>query len=494
MSSAVAFPVPTIVASLTALNQRHEHHAKFSDAWQTYEDLYCGGEHLRAKAASYLIKRQKEPIEVYAERVARVYYENYIGSIIDWYCATLFRTEPQVDLAEGSDAGFWQEFLPDVDLAGSSLTEFLRKVFRCAVLHRTAWVLVDLPHTAGEPANRAEQDAMGGSRAYLVLHEAPQVLDWREDGQGNLEWVKTKTVDLFRPSPLSGVTIQRETWTVYSRTDYERYSREGPADEWKKAPGKDVSVPLEASGPHALTDAGRVPLIRLDLGDGLWLANRAGLLALEHFQKSNALAWAIHMGLFAMPVIYSDREWKQVVGESYFIQLGPQDKFGWTEPEGKVFGLAAENLDRLKDEIYRVCYLMAQAGGREAKNTGQSGVSKAFDYRAVEEVLRALGSMVKDFVNQVLGAVALVRDESGTATARGLDNFDIRDLKAELDTALELSHLVGRASPTFARELRKRLAAKALDDVPEATKKQIAAEIDAANMEPAPEPAMEEEA
>ena len=65
------------------------------------------------------------------------------------------------------------------------------------------------------------------------------------------------------------------------------------------------------------------------------MLNRAGSLQLEHFNKSNALGWALTMGLFAMPVVYSDREWNQMVGESYYIQLGPGDKFGWTEPEGK---------------------------------------------------------------------------------------------------------------------------------------------------------------
>ncbi len=68
------------------------------------------------------------------------------------------------------------------------------------------------------------------------------------------------------------------------------------------------------------------------------------------------------MGLFASPVVYSDKEWNQVMGESYYIQLGQDDRFGWTEPEGKVYQIAADNLVRLKDEIYRVCYLMNQAG------------------------------------------------------------------------------------------------------------------------------------
>ena len=62
-----------------------------------------------------------------------------------------------------------------------------------------------------------------------------------------------------------------------------------------------------------------------------------------------------------------------MVGESYYIQLGRDDRFGWTEPEGKVYQIAADNLMRLKDEIYRVCYLMNQASGREADGISASG-------------------------------------------------------------------------------------------------------------------------
>src|SRR5262245_63040787 len=90
--------------------------------------------------------------------------------------------------------------------------------------------------------------------------------------------------------------------------------------------------------------------------------NKAALLQKEHLNKSNALSWALTMGLFAMPVVYSDREFSQIVGESYYLQLGPSDRFGWTEPDGKVFEIAAQNLNRLQEEIYRVCHL-AQAGG-----------------------------------------------------------------------------------------------------------------------------------
>ena len=131
--------------------------------------------------------------------------------------------------------------------------------------------------------------------------------------------------------------------------------------------------------------------------------NKAALLQLEHFNKSNALSWALTMGLFATPVIYSDREWNQIVGESYYIQLGPQDRFGWTEPEGKVYQIAADNLVKLKDEIYRVCYLMTQAGETSGRLTAIGARASRWTSSTTEEVLRAYGDTVKDAMKQVLG-------------------------------------------------------------------------------------------
>src|SRR5579884_2608811 len=76
--------------------REHPEYKIRAQTWRTYEDLYSGGEHLRANAERYLIRRHREPAEIYAERLSRVFYENYAGSIVDWYTATLFRREPLI--------------------------------------------------------------------------------------------------------------------------------------------------------------------------------------------------------------------------------------------------------------------------------------------------------------------------------------------------------------------------------------------------------------
>jgi len=69
---------------------------------QNHRDLCQGGEHFRLNAQNYLVPRQREPGDVYSERLSRMFYQNYIGSIVDWYTATLFSQEPILTF-EGQD-------------------------------------------------------------------------------------------------------------------------------------------------------------------------------------------------------------------------------------------------------------------------------------------------------------------------------------------------------------------------------------------------------
>ena len=230
-------------------------------------------------------------------------------------------------------------------------------------------------------------------------------------------------------------------------------------------------------GLHALAAQNRVPLFELRLSDGLWLMNKAGLLQLEHFNKSNALSWALTMGLFATPVIYSERPWNQIVGEAYYIQLGPNDRFGWTEPEGHVYQIASENLSRLQEEIYRVCYLMIQATGSHTPASAQSGLSKLRDFAITQEVLRAYGDAVKDTMKRVMRAIQIARCDELQVDVSGLDDFDIRDFSTDLQDAERLLSL-GIDSPTLKRQVLKRLAYKYLCDVRQEVKDRISTEID----------------
>jgi len=279
--------------------------------------------------------------------------------------------------------------------------------------------------------------------------------------------IRTKAIRKDRVEDADWTTETR--WAYYDKQTFRIYSQENE--------GLLNSSPrLVDEGTHALKKLNRVPLFDLRIPEGLWMLNRAGLLQLEHFNKSNALSWALTMGLFAMPVVYSDRDWSQMVGESYYIQLAPEDKFGWTEPEGKVFQIAQDNLSRLQEEIYRVCYL-AQAGGSLTGRGQQSGISKQLDFSITQEVLRAYGDAMKDLIRRVLTAIEAAREDGIGISVTGMDEFDITDFGTELSDAHSLLGL-GVQSPTLKKEIFKKLALKYLSDSRQDVKDRIVAEIE----------------
>lgn len=455
---------------MTEIDREHPEYRRNKRTLHMYRDLYTGGQQFKYRAAEYLLRRQKEPLDVYNERLQRTFYQNYIGSIVDWYAATLFRRAPSLQLEGGLESGrrFLAEFADDCDRRGTSLSAFFQACLTDALIAGGSHILLDFPRSSAIPTTRAEEDASGVSRAYLVRYQAEDLINWCLDEHGNYEWVVLRQSMRRQPNIDSPDMIEETYWFYYDRTEYRTYKRSEIGEH-------STPIQLIARGPHGMAHQGRVPLITLRVADGLWLLNKAAHLQLEHFNKSNALGWAITMGLFAMPVIYSDREWNQIVGESYYVQLGPQDKFGWTEPDGKVYTIAASNLETLKEEIYRVCYL-SQASGESTGGHAQSAASKQLDFQITVEVLRAYAVTVKDCIRGVLTAVTDARQDGVTISVSGLDEVDITDFMTEMSGASQLLGL-GIQSPTLKRQVLERLAFKYLSDARQEVKDQIAREI-----------------
>ncbi|MBV9269076.1 MAG: hypothetical protein JO061_23095 [Acidobacteriaceae bacterium] len=452
------------------IDREHADFRRKKATWQMYRDLYAGGEQFKLRAGAYLLPRQKEPLDVYSERLSRVFYQNYVGSIIDWYASTLFRRALSLQLEGGTvrERAFLSEFADDCDRRGTTLGNFFRRCLIDALVTGQSHILVDFPRADRLPANRAEEDASGLSRAYLLRYSAEDLINWSCDEQGEYEWIVLRQSSQKQLRVDSPELVEETRWQYYDREQFRVYRRLSYGE-------KSGAIELIAQGPHALMAARRIPMITLRVSDGLWLMNKAAHLQLEHFNKSNALGWAITMGLFAMPVIYSDREWNQIVGESYYVQLGPQDRFGWAEPDGKVYQIAAANLETLKEEIYRVSYL-SQASGEMIGGHAQSAASKQLDFTITEEVLRAYGSAVKECAARVMNAVTTARKDNVAVSIAGLDEVDITDFGTELGDAKSLMQM-GIESPTLKRQVLQGLALKYLSDARQDVKDQIAREI-----------------
>src|SRR3954454_25012114 len=116
---------------MVEIDREHPDHKRRQHMLRMYRDLYMGGLEFKQRASEYLLRRQKEPLDVYGERLQRAFYQNYVGSIIDWYAATLFRRSPSLQMEDGLQSGrrFLANFADDCDQRGTTLAAFFRACF-----------------------------------------------------------------------------------------------------------------------------------------------------------------------------------------------------------------------------------------------------------------------------------------------------------------------------------------------------------------------------
>lgn len=449
--------------------KEHPEYSFWKNHFDLYADLYAGGAQIKSRAESYLYRRLREPAEVYQERLNRSFYENHIGSIVDWFASTLFRREPIITVSGSSKKSteFYRDWLNDCDRNGTSITDFLRKKFIQSLVFGKSWIGLELPKANGSFHTRSEEERAGVDRAYLTDIHPSQVVNWSYDANGALEFV---VVSLEAPKSRTGTTELKTVrrFLIYTQTEFH------VVEETSDGQGKILRV--EDSGLHCCHAFGRVPLFEIAVSPGMWLLNKAGHLQLEHYNKLNSLAWSLGTALYSTPVIYSRKEWDQIIGESYYIHLDPEDKFTWTEPAGNVFNIAIQNLVRLQEEIYRTCHLGSQSRTMLSGNAAQSASSKRRDYQITEEVLRAYGDTVKDALKKTLDAIQKVRLDEVTISISGLDEFEVGEFSDQISEATELLQM-GIDSRTFKEEVFKKLALKYLSDANETVKLAIQTEI-----------------
>ena len=149
--------------------------------------IWCGGTRSRARFTQ--------------ERLSRVFYENYIGSIIDWYAATLMRREPVLAIrgaATRRRRSFYSLLAEDCDLKGHAPDASSSGSGSCETL-----VCGSELHGGGFSAGgRGGADA-GGRRRDGALAGVSGGLRRRRksstgiyDRRGGLEWAVIRTSSL----------------------------------------------------------------------------------------------------------------------------------------------------------------------------------------------------------------------------------------------------------------------------------------------------------
>lgn len=461
------------------LNQRHPD-VDVEDL-QDLRALYKGGKAFRDRLAKFLPQNGAEPYGLYSQRLAQAHYRNYFAGIVNYFAAKLMSAS-LVIRSVGDDGtsvehdAFYDRLKEDCDGKGTDFDAFLREAVGDALVTRRSYWLVEKPDDGGPAAeSRAEWEARGLGDVRLRRVDTCEVLDWECDDNGALLWAIVHDEKRPRRAVNSGRGFVEHRWTVYTRETVETWLYIHQAGVGMNA---DDFATLEVpTKPHGFS---RVPLVCLDMGDGLWMGEHVRSPQLEHFRQSNAHAWMLRRTCYPMPVFKSSEEGKGLpsMGAGYAVVIGTEESFEWVGPDGGPFDAIASSVSSQKDEIFRVVHQMSLGVENNAAAIGRSAGSKAADAAVTSVILSSIGSKVRDAIEETFELASEGRGEAGKHrwSAEGLDSFD--DVKPEELSAVLLDvQTIGIPSPTFQREVKARMALSVLPGISQETKDAIRDEI-----------------
>jgi hypothetical protein len=118
---------------------------------------------------------------------------------------------------------------------------------------------------------------------------------------------------------------------------------------------------------HSLSDQNLVPVFKQQLHADHWIADRIASPLSRLMNIENSYDWALEQTNLAVLVIFSDSEVNTVKrSETGFIQLGQEDKAVFLEQSGHAFEASQKRIMELREEIYRLSYLVAQGRSSSA--------------------------------------------------------------------------------------------------------------------------------
>lgn len=477
------------------------------------EDLYEGGYQILSKAEQYLPRLTNEHESVHGDRCKSASYLPYLGQIVDQLTAWLFGDAPSVlpapDAADPDTPGelpdqtFYGAFASDADRAGMGFGDVLRCLVPCALIQRHAILGIDFPVLSDDEEQRiasaADEDREGARRAYCFVVPVEELINWDTHPDGTFKWTVLwqKTCPQDGPLEPTGKVVEEfKVWTLEpGGARWQRYRIEYPEG---KSPKPEDEVPLVAEG---VAPFDCIPVLRLTLPKGLWVGNKIGPLAREHFQRRSTLISAEYKSLVEIAVLKLGPE-VSAIGDAMpseiqqdpsrahrnpveafrrrgLFPIGKDDELKFVGPSGVAYALVDGELEKLKDEIFRVVHLMAASvSNNKSAALGRSGLAKQQDKADTAIVLSAIGAYVRRFAVKAYGVISRARGEDVVWQAKGLDDYGVEDRELLLEEALQIDNIpMARHSKTWRTSYETRIALKLEGNLPPETQAVVRQEL-----------------
>lgn len=421
-------------------------HVEYEDnlaKWERVRDCLGGEDSIKAAGQRYVPKLDSQSETEYEAYVMRGMFYNATARTLSGYEGMIFRMDPAVHVPlKGALADVFSEFISDVDMMGTTIASYSRRVVNDVAAVGRAGTLIDW--------REAPED-----RAFVAFYPAESILNWRQqriNGRMTLtlltlreKAVRADSQDEFVEEVIDQIRVLRLVQTGENVWQYQVEiwqllpDPDGSQDAKKKWQQTEISVPMRKGqslsqipfvfhGPtSALSTVERSPM------EDIVVAN------VDHFRVNVDFKHGLHFT--ALPTAW-------VSGFPASTELKVGSRTAWvTETLGATAGFlefkgqGLETFERALDRIERLLTVLGSRLLESQKRVSESAEALSIRQAGESSILGNLSKAVSASLTDVLRWVYWWH-----STASVAHPSDVTEQQAvlKLNTDFETAHLTGK--------------------------------------------------
>jgi hypothetical protein len=469
--------------TIDELRARHPVAEASADQWAWARSLRDGLLAQVNERQRWLVKGLAEEPSEFAERVKLAAYSPITPLVASRFSGAVWRREATREMPESL-----KPFADAASIDGLAVGEFAQRAAISALWYRWSVALLDRPAMPEPESVLTQADAKAArlDKPYLVLFDAPNVLDWRFDRDGKISYIRLRSPAYTRED---GATVEEIREVTLAGIVTHRIVKIQGTEHLE-------TLPIVGSSP-ALIAANRLPIavFQLDPADAMVARSPLQGALLAELRCFRLLADLIYdLWIAGHPTLLCwvrDELGRVGVGANKFIKLMPGEQnlekevIEWLE--AALPGLAHQ-FAALKDAAEDV---WRQAGIRPIAETAapeaNSGVSLAWQFETTEaHALSSMAAAAEDFEWDALTLAALdmgIPVDDKAIAVHYPKEFSLHTPERLLTRASSARMLYGPTHPVTV-ELLRRAAAEMLDNVTAERWAEIETAIEAGAYEP----------
>lgn len=380
------------------MNSRHPFWTADASDWVFYWSAHAGG---KSFVNNNLFQHKKEDDDIFAGRVQRAYYYNYLRSL-NLLAVDFIFTQP-INRTPAEDP-----FYTDVDLKGTHIDKYVRDAAVRAIVQGVHFSSIDRPTTEAQIRSLADQEN-AGLRDYWIPINRPMLLNWELDFRGMPLWA------MFWEGPPSEADPSA---TIAARAKGHQFIRLWERDTWtqftvkveKRGTRFKLKI-ISKDGPNE-HDRGIVPVLPLygeKIGDWdgeSWNRDTSfisqNLLNVCSLRDDYNYETAIEQMIF--PGMTEDKI-QDMVKSSHYVIAAPAEGNAayYLSASGKAAEILQQQIIDHRNEIHRIAKhrILNSSGASDAA----SGLSKQVDFEATNVTLGGLAKECERFENSMYEAM-----------------------------------------------------------------------------------------